>query len=271
MRNLILTLSVAVAFVMGAAGLGTATAAQIDAKALDSLPPADVVVLGEVHDNPAHHFNQARAVFSLTPKAVVWEQLSADAATRVPADLGDRDAVARALRWDQSGWPDFAMYYPIFVAARDARHYGAEVPRDLARRSVSEGALAVMPDGPGLARALPEAEQAAREAEQMAAHCDAMPADLLPGMVQAQRLRDAYLAQAVLQALEEVGPPVAVITGSGHARTDWGVPAVLAGAAPGLSVLSVGQMEGAAVEDAPFDLWLVTEAVERDDPCAAFR
>ncbi|MFN4131262.1 MAG: ChaN family lipoprotein [Paracoccaceae bacterium] len=264
MKILFLTLGL-----IGAAG--AAHAGQIGAEVLDRIQRADVVVLGEVHDNPEHHINQARAVFSLTPKAVIWEQLSAEAARKVPTDLGDMSAVARALGWADSGWPDFQMYYPIFVAARSARHYGAEVPRDLARQSVTEGALAVMPDGQGLARELPEAEQAAREAEQMAAHCDAMPADLLPGMVQAQRLRDAYLAQAVLLALEEVGPPVAVITGSGHARTDWGLPAVLAGAAPDVSVLSVGQLEGEAPEDAPFDLWVVTEPVERDDPCAAFR
>lgn len=264
MNRLFLTLGL-----IGAAGL--AVAAEIEADVLDTVPRADVVVLGEVHDNAEHHINQARAMFSLTPRAVVWEQLSAEAATRVPDDLGDSAAVARLLGWADSGWPDFSMYYPIFVAARDAQHYGAEVPRVLARRSVTEGALAVMPGGPGLARVLPDAEQAAREAEQMAAHCNAMPADLLPGMVQAQRLRDAYLARAVLRALEEVGPPVAVITGSGHARKDWGLPAVLAQAAPGVSVLSVGQMEGAAPADAPFDLWVVTEPVERDDPCAAFR
>ena len=248
-----------------------AQAAQIGPEVLDAIPRADVVVLGEVHDNAEHHMNQARAVFSLTPKAVVWEMLSDDAAARVPDDLGDPARVARLLGWEGSGWPDFSLYYPIFVAARDARHYGAEVPRALARRAVSDGALAVMPDGPGLARVLPEPEQTAREAEQMAAHCNAMPGDLLPGMVQAQRLRDAHLAQAVLRALDEVGPPVAVITGSGHARRDWGVPAVLAEVAPGVSVLSVGQMEGSAPDSAPFDLWVVTEAIERDDPCAAFR
>ncbi|WP_103332562.1 ChaN family lipoprotein [Pseudotabrizicola formosa] len=264
MKTLILTLGLALA-------AQPVWAAEITADVLDDIPRADVLVLGEVHDNAEHHINQARAVFSLTPRAVVWEQLSAEAAMRVPDDLGDAAAVARALGWAESGWPDFALYYPIFVAARDARHYGAEVPRDLARRSVSEGALAVMPEGPGLARALPDAEQAAREAEQMAAHCNAMPESVLPGMVQAQRLRDAYLAQEVLRALEEVGPPVAVITGSGHARTDWGLPAVLADAAPGVSVLSVGQMEGAAPENAPYDLWLVTEALEREDPCSAFR
>lgn len=245
--------------------------AQISGDVLDSIPRADVVVLGEVHDNPEHHMNQARAVFSLTPKAVVWEMLSADAAERVPTDLGNPARVARVLGWESGGWPDFNMYYPIFVAARDARHYGAEVPRDLARRAVTEGALAVMPAGPGLAGALPEAEQVEREAEQRAAHCDAMPEDLLPGMVQAQRLRDAYLARTVLQALADVGPPVAVITGSGHARKDWGVPAVLAQAAPGVSVLSVGQLEGASQDAAPFDLWVVTAPVPRDDPCAAFR
>lgn len=261
-----------VVLLLGLLGLSPyAWGAEVKPDVMDTIPRADVVVLGEVHDNPDHHMNQARAVFSLTPKAVVWEMLSAEAAQKVPADLGNMRAVARALGWEGSGWPDFQMYYPIFVAARDARHYGAEVPRDLARRSVREGALAVMPGGPGLAYTLPPEEQTAREAEQMAAHCDAMPGDLLPGMVQAQRLRDAYLADAVLRALDEVGPPVAVITGSGHARKDWGVPAVLARVAPDVSVLSVGQIEGRAGGSQPFDLWIVTDAVPREDPCLAFR
>jgi len=258
--------------VLGLLGLAPwAWAAQVEPEVLDRLPRADVVVLGEVHDNPEHHMNQARAVFSLSPRAVVWEQLSAQMAQKVPSDLGDPARVARALEWDKSGWPDFSMYYPIFVAARSARHYGAEVPRDMARRAVRDGALAVMPDGPGLDRRLPEAEQTAREAEQMAAHCNAMPQEVLPGMVEAQRLRDAYLAQAVLTALAEVGPPVAVITGSGHARIDWGVPAVLAAERPNLSVLSVGQLEGARPTAAPYDIWLVTEPIPRTDPCLAFR
>jgi len=58
-----------------------------------------------------------------------------------------------------------------------------------------------------------------------------------------------------------------VITGAEHARRDTGVLAV---AAPGLRVLSVGQMEADPGVDAPFDLWLVTPAVAREDPCAAF-
>lgn len=248
-----------------------AWAAPISSDALDALPPAEVVVLGEVHDNPEHHVNQARAVAALRPKAVVWEMIPP--AMTVPADVADQGALAKALEWQARGWPDFAMYHPIFLAAPEARHYGAEIGRAAARKAMGEGAMAVMPDGArfGLDLALPPEEQAAREAEQQEAHCSAMPPELLPAMVEAQRLRDAALAEAVLRALDDVGPPVAVITGTGHARKDWGLPAVLAIAAPDLSVLSIGQMEADPGPEAPFDLWLITPPVERGDPCAAFR
>ena len=232
---------------------------------------ADVVILGEVHDNPVHHENQAGFVAAIQPKAVVWEMIPE--AMAVPADMSEALSLAKALDWEARGWPDFSMYHPIFVSARNARHYGAEVPRDLARRAVREGAMAVALDGAqfGLDRDLPAAEQAEREAEQMAAHCNALPEDLLPGMVQAQRLRDACLARAVLRALDDVGPPVAVITGSGHARKDWGLPSVLAIAAPSVSVLSIGQIEGEAAGDLPFDAWLTAPPPDRADPCAAFQ
>jgi uncharacterized iron-regulated protein len=104
----------------------------------------------------------------------------------------------------------------------------------------------------------------------MAAHCDTLPASMLPGMVEAQRLRDAALARAARRALAETGGPVAVITGNGHARRDRGVPALLARAAPGLSVVSIGQLKAPPSSAAPFDFWLVTEPADRGDPCAAF-
>ncbi|WP_370222763.1 ChaN family lipoprotein, partial [Pararhodobacter marinus] len=43
---------------------------------LDRLPPAQILVLGEVHDNPQHHRNQARAIRAQSPAAVVWEMLT---------------------------------------------------------------------------------------------------------------------------------------------------------------------------------------------------
>jgi len=252
-----------------------AFAEQIEPDALATLS-ADVVILGEVHDNPLHHAHQAQAVAALAPAALVFEMLTpGQAALVTDANRGDAAALGAALDWEASGWPDFTMYHPIFTAAPDAKVYGAALPRDQVRRSVAEGAAAILGDEAerfGLTTPLPAAEQAEREAEQMAAHCNAMPADLMPGMVEAQRLRDASLARATVEAMAETGGPVAVIAGSGHARRDWGIPAALALAAPELSVLSVGQIEaeGAAEADQPFDAWLVTAPTPREDPCAAF-
>ncbi|WP_435530867.1 ChaN family lipoprotein [Pseudogemmobacter humi] len=250
-----------------------AMAQEIAAPDLDTLPAADVWFLGEVHDNAAHHLGQARAVAALAPKALVFEMVGPE-----PGDLpafDDAAALADALNWGE-GWPDFALYHPIFLAAPDARIYGAEVPRERARRAFSEGAAAVF--GPeagryGLDTPLAPGDQAARVEEQFAAHCGAMPREMMTGMVEAQRLRDASLAEAAARAYAETGGPVAVITGNGHARRDHGAPALLAGAAPELRILTLGQIErgGEAPEAPPYDLWLLTEPAPREDPCAGLK
>lgn len=252
-----------------------AAAERIDAVDLYDLPAADVVILGETHDNPVHHAHQSIALGAIRPAAVVFEMLTAEQAERVTDRLRTSEAALGAvLGWEASGWPDFAMYYPVFVAAGEAAIRGGDGGREDARRAVTEGAAAVFGDGAarfGLDRALDAPEQLLREAEQLSAHCDALPEDILPGMVEAQRLRDAWLAEAVVEAHAATGGPVAVITGNGHARRDWGVPRYIAEAAPGLTVLSIGQYEVEAPDAAPFDFWLVTDAAERPDPCEAFR
>lgn len=254
---------------------GAAWAEAIGPDALDALPQADVIILGEVHDNPVHHLNQARAVAGIRPAAVVFEMFGPEAALAAQgADWSEAGALADALGWEGSGWPDFALYYPIFEAAPDAVLFGGALDRDTVRRAFEEGAAGVMgASAPlyGLDDALGAGEQAEREAMQAAAHCDALPEAMLPGMVEAQRLRDAALAGAVVAAMAETGGPVALITGNGHARRDWGVPRMLALALPEAIVLTVGQFEDDPEDTVPFDLWLVTEPAEREDPCAAFR
>ncbi len=247
-------------------------------EAPEKTPEADIVILGEVHGNPDHHRWQAESVAALQPAAIVFEMLLPEQAAAVtPAVRDDPEALEAALGWEARGWPDFALYHPIFVAAPDALIVAGDVPRDRVRAAISDGAASVFaatfdadPAAFALGTPLPTDEQAAREALQATAHCDALPEAMLPGMVEAQRLRDAALARAALQAHADTGGPVAVITGTGHARTDWGVPALLAIAAPQLSVLAVGQVESDPGADAPFDLVRVTDPVPRDDPCAAF-
>lgn len=257
--------------------VGAAAAArEIDAAALTDLPDVDIVILGEVHDNAVHHLNQASALRSLAPAAVVFEMLTPEQAAIVQARDRVGAALGAALDWETSGWPSFALYQPVFEAVGKARIYGMAVPRDQLWAALEDGpAAAFGPDAArfDLDRPLASDEQAARETMQADAHCDALPPDMLPGMVAAQRFRDAAFADTALTALAETGGPVAVITGSGHARTDWGIPAALRRAAPDLRVLSIGQLEdqGTVPSDPPFDLWLVTEPAERPDPCAGLR
>ncbi len=233
----------------------------------------DVWILGEVHDNPAHHAEQAARVAAIQPRALVFEMLTPEQAARVTPELiADPDAMAGALGWAAAGWPDFSMYHPIFAAAPGAAIYGAHVPREAARAVLEHGPAAYFGEGAaayGLTEPLPPEEQAAREALQRAAHCDALPKDVLPGMVAVQRLRDAVLARATITAWAETGGPVVVITGNGHARRDRGVPAYLARAAPDLEVFVLGQTEDGAPLPGGFDEVLSAPAVARPDPCAA--
>lgn len=263
---------VALALTLATAAGGT----EMTVEMLDHLPPAQVVILGEVHDNPTHHANQARALAALAPRAVVFEMLDIEQSLRITEALTrDPDGLARVLEWEKSGWPDFAMYAPLFQTRPMPRFYGGAVREvDLARARKDGPAAAFGRHAArfGLDRPLPPAAQSAREAEMQAAHCNMLPPEALPRFVAAQRLRDAALAFTVLIALEETGGPVAVITGNGHARRDSGIPAVLAVADPSVSVLTIGQIE--APEAAPpFDRWIVTGPHARTgpDPCEAFR
>ncbi|WP_372613146.1 ChaN family lipoprotein [Aquicoccus sp.] len=235
---------------------------------------ADVVILGEVHDNANAHARQAELVAALHPGALVFEMLSPDQAGRVTPELrDDAEALAEALDWQAGGWPDFEMYHPIFTAAPEARVFGAAVPRGAARDAMEAGVVAFFGGDAalyGLDEPLDADQQTARERFQFKAHCEALPEEMLPAMVDLQRLRDAELARQTRAAMNETGGPVVVITGNGHARKDWGMPVYLERVMPEAKVFSLaiaeeGEAEGAfdAVEEVP--------VAEREDPCAAFR
>jgi uncharacterized iron-regulated protein len=238
------------------------------------LAAAQIVVLGESHDNPYHHQVQADIVKQILPKAVVYEMLTPEQAALVRPDIvDDEDALEQALGWNGSGWPDFAIYYPIFAAFPMTTVYGAAIPRDVARQAMQDGLVAAFgadADAYGLDVPLTADQQVAREALQMSAHCDALPAELLPAMVDVQRLRDARLAQTALEALKETGGPIVVITGNGHARADWGVPAYIKLVQTDVTVVSVGQGEDDAAPEGRFDIVVQTPSVPREDPCLEF-
>lgn len=241
---------------------------------IERLRAADIVVVGERHDNPAHHELQARIISVLSPNGLAFEMVpraKEGVANAARVEGGDLEA---ALDWSNSGWPAWEMYAPLFDAAPNAIISGGGIPRETLRSSVGNGAAAAFGDGSAryqLETPLADDIQADMEAEQAHAHCGGLPEVMLPGMVEAQRLRDAAFADAALRLHEQGSGPVVLIVGNGHARTDRGAPLYLGRAAPELNVVSVGLLEHEnAPEGVPFDFVIYAPKHDRGDPCEAF-
>ncbi|MFC4349987.1 ChaN family lipoprotein [Fodinicurvata halophila] len=241
---------------------------------------ADIVILGEVHDNPRHHEIQAQAVKDLQPEALVFEMIPEKheaAVNRLREEGASRAELASALNWEESGWPDFAYYAAILEATPEARVVGGEQPIEQVRAAMTEGAAQVFGSEAstyGLDEPLGRQAQEAREQRQYEAHCEAVPKEMLPGLVEAQRLRDAGLADAALRARAVTnGGQVVVITGNRHANLHSGIPEALRFAAPDLELVTLGQLEAEPEPDAPppYDFHHVSAPPDRPDPCAEFR
>ncbi len=112
-------------------------------------------------------------------------------------------------------------------------------------------------------------------------HCGHASREFAVRLVDAQRLRDGTMADVMLGA-GEAG--TVLITGSGHARRDYGVPLYVAERAPGARMLSVrlvevrdgfddpaAYLDAVADQPRPFDYLWFTPAIERPDPCEQFR
>ncbi len=257
---------------------------------------ARFVILGERHDNPDHHLMQARLLRGLVGAgrwpAVAFEMLDTDQSAPLKRFLAGSPhsaaGLGAAVKWHEHGWPAWSMYAPIAQVALD--HHlpiaAAELPLSSVRAVMEHGFRALEP---ALARRLrlrrrwPAGRVAAMRRRMQRDHCDLLPARLLPRMVLAQRLRNAFMAMRLRQSATRDG--AVLITGAGHARTDAGVPLALReqGVAPGqiVSVAMVEVQPGNATPSSyahefgasrlPFDYVVFTPGARRTDPCIGLR
>jgi len=245
----------------------------------DALLSADVVLVGELHDDPAHHRAEAEVVarmveLGLAP-AVVFEMIPTDLqeAADVAAAGGDGpDDFAIAVRWEERGWKPFALWRPVVEVAlgADLQVLGGDLPAHLRADVAKGGAAALEPwRRARLALGEPSAEETAVLGEAIArGHCGLVPADRLPAMIDVQRARDGSMAAVIAKAARR--GPVVLVAGLGHVRRDVGVPAVLARTAPDLRVLAVALAADGADLDGAFDTVVRTGAApDREDPCAS--
>jgi len=250
-------------------------------------------LLGEAHDNPDHHAFQRDCLVALGEgglrPAVAFEQFDREfdpALQRALAAGGvTAEVVAEATGFDRKNWR-WELYKPLVEAA--LRYHmpirAANLSRAAAGRVVNSGLDAL---GEGRASALRIESVWSEERERVLraiivdAHCNMLPDAIVPGMVLAQRARDATLAEALL----DPGPDGAVlIAGDGHVRRDFAVPAYLRAVRPGDSIVSVGLLEVEAGKTDPeayltdsaggetqYDFVQFTPRWDRPDPCEKFK
>jgi uncharacterized iron-regulated protein len=244
----------------------------------DAVTDTDFLVLGETHDNRDHHLLEAAIVdmfLDAHPHAAIgFEMLDEDVRPAVQNPPRDPDAFARAVQWDQSGWPEFSQYRPVFDVAlrRGARIVAAHPSSDKVRAS-----LAGVPDAEARALHLDVPLAAAARAhlrdEIRESHCGHAPPAMLDAMERAQSYKDAFMARSIFEA----HAPAALLAGGGHGRNDRAVPHYLrllgTKSVTSLAFLDVDDARTTpeAYDLAAFDYVVFTPRVSDEDPCTRFK
>ncbi|MBV2122898.1 MAG: ChaN family lipoprotein [Candidatus Thiodiazotropha sp. (ex Ctena orbiculata)] len=221
------------------------------------LKDTDYLLLGEKHDDPIHHDLQYQIVQALIEAgkkpAVVFEMFNredsgviATAARNSPANP---DPIAKAVNWEDSGWPDWQWYRPIVAAALKAKLpiVAGNIARPrLQLMAFGQGSDLLTPrmlQTYGLLQSLPDAQSEHLQGILASAHGsgEKMAPWMLQGFLKAQRLRDASMADSMIT--RNSGQGAILITGQIHARNDFGVPYYLRYREPGARIASLAFIE----------------------------
>ena len=250
---------------------------------------AELVLLGETHDNPVHHQIQNALLRSVSADgkrpALVMEQFDFEQQAAIDIAMSARTSRAAALQMleqeMEQGW-EWPQYRALIETAKD-RDFPLKAA-NLSRgrlQQVSRRGFAALGDGEAKRLALDvgwtAAQQAQMEQQILDGHCGVLPAKAAMAIANAQRARDAMMADALLSA--STGSAVAIF-GREHVRRDLSVPVYLAVRAPtrktmviGLVDVDAGQAQSTGSDrfsamDRRFDYWVLTPPVQRKvDPC----
>ena len=241
---------------------------------LVTLRAADVVLLGERHDNPLHHQRRGALLARLPAAAVVAEQLPRQGLVHYEGVL---EVALTAAGFDAQQWR-WPLYAPLFVplAERSIPLFGGNLPVADVRRIAAAGTLVSLPRE--LAEVLAAAPlsppaQVSLDADLLQGHCGYLPAERLPGLRLAQRTRDVAMF-VTLRSLHV--SPLVLVAGNGHVRADYGVPVLFDKLLPGRRLVSVGLIEENDAETLEsfshrYSYVWITAPARRDDPCKSFR
>ena len=189
---------------------------------------ADLLILGEVHDQPDQQRQAADEVQRLAADgrlaALVLEMAEAPhTSAGLPRDASEAQ-VQQALHWRGWPWPAYAAVVMQAVRA-GVPVVGGNLPREQMRAAMAD---------PGLEASVSPAVRERLAQEVRDGHCGLLPEAQVPGMVRIQIARDRSMAATAAQALQAAAPrqTVLLLAGAQHASRDRGIPLHLAASDP---------------------------------------
>ncbi len=267
---------------------------------------ANVLLLGETHDNAMHHQLQSEMIAHLISHnhqpAVAFEMLDRDQQEAIDLFLQkytaaeNVDTFAEAIDWKKSGWPDWSLYRPVFntVLKAELALIAANLNHKLIREVIQQGPEVLPVSYQQLLTKYQYDDNTRQELETeiFSAHCEMLAEKHLPPMLMAQQLRDISMSQILVNRQAVDG--IVLIAGSGHIRNDYGVPFYLQtraaesqtqkqdNSAPKIISLAFIEVSDGAdqVKDyaekwnrqyLPFDYVWFTVKASREDQCERFK
>ena len=252
---------------------------------ISGIAPSRVIFIGEAHDNPVHHLNQAKIIEAISREGrkprVFFEMLDFNQADAVN-DFQKKDwnpwEVNSALDWEKRGWYTFDIYLPIFeVIKREGLNFSPANINGAELRTYGSGSFPYPAK-----KKLYETTEIADETmnflkkDILESHCGMLPESAAGKVTAFQLLRNAGMADAIQ---ENIDKGQVVITGNYHAEKKTGAYLYLSPKmqTDSVSVLqievgaednkadAVKEMEGHA------DFVILTPLIEREDPCEKMR
>ena len=265
-----------------AAAVATAAPVELDsspASIARAMQGRNVILLGEVHDNPAQHELRAAALRQLLATgarpAFAFEQFDREHQPDLERARREHPRDADYLITQAKGDPawHWEWYRPLVALALeyDLPIVAANLSRRDAMRVAIKGWSALFDAAArrelGL-DALPADFRRKHETAIAIGHCNLLPAEALSARVRAQMARDIVMARSIRPYIER---GVVLLAGNGHVRRDIGVAFWLP-ADERRSLVSIGLLErdddaSGTESPAEFDDYVITERAERADPC----
>jgi uncharacterized iron-regulated protein len=216
-----------------AVGVTSGTLAGADAGFPQALSQAEVIYVGEIHDNPQHHAYEARLIETLARNrarfVVGWEMF--DRSQQPALDAWQRGQLTQTQLFQQTGFQHaWAAYSPWYARILNEtrrlgiRNLALNARPDLVRK-VSRGIRLTPAENRELPRGFSTDEGAFRNFVRMIGAHPGLTRNSLRRFFHAQSLWDQTMASVILDFhAREPQTKVVVLTGRGHVEGGYGIP-----------------------------------------------